>query len=98
MPLTTDLGPFLQAITDPARRRILQALKENRANTNGKESGLNAGEIEARLQLAQPTISHHMKILEKAGLVEVTKQGHWRWYRRNQKAITELIRELKTQL
>src|SRR5262249_28316773 len=93
-----DLGPFLHAIADPARRRILQALKEKSTGETRKNTGLNAGEIEERVKLAQPTISHHMKILEKAGLVEVTKQGHWRWYRRNQKAIAELIRQLKSQL
>jgi ArsR family transcriptional regulator, arsenate/arsenite/antimonite-responsive transcriptional repressor len=93
-----DLAPFLHAIADSARRRILEVLKEKSPDKNGKDTGLNAGEIEDRLKLAQPTISHHMKILEKAGLVEVTKQGHWRWYRRNQKAIADLLRELKTRL
>jgi|SRR5215813_7447823 len=94
---STDLGPFLHAIADPARRRILEVLKEKRPD-HEKGNGLNAGEIESRLKLAQPTISHHMKILQKAGLVEVTKQGHWRWYRRNQKTIAELIREFKSQI
>jgi ArsR family transcriptional regulator len=93
-----DLGTFLHAIADPARRRILQALNEKHVDKNGKDTGLNAGDIEDRVKLAQPTISHHMKILEKAGLVEVTKQGHWRWYRRNQKAIAEMTRQLKIHL
>jgi DNA-binding transcriptional ArsR family regulator len=26
-----------------------------------------------------------MRILEKAGLVEAKREGHWRWYRRNEK-------------
>ena len=93
-----DLGPFLHAIADPARRRILQALKQKGTSSQGKDTGLCAGDIEERVKLAQPTVSHHMRILETAGLVEVTKQGHFRWYRRNQKVIAEMTRGLKTQL
>jgi DNA-binding transcriptional ArsR family regulator len=39
-----------------------------------------------------------MRILEKAGLVEATREGHWRWYRRNEKLIAEMILSLKLQL
>jgi DNA-binding transcriptional ArsR family regulator len=39
-----------------------------------------------------------MRVLEKAGLVEVKKQGHWRWYRRNEKKISEMTRGLKKNL
>lgn len=97
---TPDLGPFLHAIADPARRRILQALKDKDKDkgTGGKDLGLNAGDIEGRMKLSQPTVSHHMRILEKAGLVIVKKQGTWRWYRRNQKLISQMTRALKTQL
>lgn len=98
MPNAPDLGPFLHAIADPARRRILQALKEKAANSQSKDTGLCAGDVELRVKLSQPTISHHMRILVKAGLVEVKKQGTWRWYRRNQKLISEMTRRLKEQL
>jgi DNA-binding transcriptional ArsR family regulator len=93
MPTPPDLNPFLHAIADPARRRILQTLKEK-----GNDAGLCAGDIEGRVKLSQPTVSHHMRILEKAGLIEVKKQGTWRWYNRNQKRIAQMTRELKTQL
>jgi|ERR1700691_1284862 len=100
---TPNLDSFLHAIADPTRRRILLALKEKGAGSNkrdgvDKESGLCAGDIEQRVKLAQPTVSHHMRILEKAGLVEATRAGHWRWYRRNEKLITEMMRGLKEQL
>ena len=98
MTATPDLGPFLHAIADPARRRILQALKQNDASSMGKNTGLCAGDVEEKVKLSQPTVSHHMRILVKAGLVEVKKQGTWRWYRRNQKLISELTRGLKGQL
>jgi ArsR family transcriptional regulator len=98
MPPTPDLGPFLHAISDPARRRILQALKEKGSNSIGKDTGLCACDIEERLKLSQPTISHHMKILAKAGLVKVSREGTWRCYQRNQKLISEMTRSLKAQL
>ena len=90
----SDLGPFLNAIADPARRRILQALKTSPSSSREK-SGLCAGDLEDCVKLSQPTVSHHMKILEQAGLVMVKKDGTWRRYRRNEKLITECIRGLK---
>jgi ArsR family transcriptional regulator len=50
------------------------------------------------MRLSQPTISHHMAILTKAGLVDINKQGQWRWYRRNEKALRQLIKHLRAQL
>jgi len=93
-----SLDTALHAIADPARRRILDALKQNGTSAASKNSGLCAGDIEERVQLSQPTVSHHMAILTKAGLVEVTKQGQWRWYRRNEKALRRLVKSLRTQL
>jgi ArsR family transcriptional regulator len=89
---------MLHAIADPSRRRILQALKEKGACSIGKEVGLCACDIEQRVRLSQPTISHHMAILKKAGLVEARKQGQWMWYRRNETALRELTRSLRDQL
>lgn len=97
-PVSPDLGPFLHAIADPTRRRILQALRETTGGGAGKKPSLCASDIEQCVKLSQPTISHHMRILGKAGLVEVKKQGHWRRYRRNEKLISEMTRSLKKQL
>ena len=88
----------LQAIADPARRRILVALKERNACSLDKDVGLCASDIESRLKLSQPTISHHMDVLTKAGLVEVTKIGQWRWYRRNENVLRGFIKNLKENL
>jgi len=88
----------LHAIADPARRRILEALKERGACSIDKEVGLCASDIEARLSLSQPTISHHMAVLTKAGLVEARKIGQWKWYRRNEDALGKLIKSLKATL
>src|SRR5690349_6708009 len=92
------LNRTLHAIADPARRRILQALKERGGCSIGKDVGLCASDIEQRIQLSQPTISHHMAILRKAGLVEAKKIGLWRWYRRNENALRQFARTLKKNL
>jgi ArsR family transcriptional regulator len=105
MTAEASLDRALHAIADPTRRRILRALKEGARETKavgrsaaGGGNCLCAGDIEQRVHLSQPTISHHMGILTKAGLVEATKQGQWRWYRRNEKAILQMVKMLRGKL
>ena len=103
------LGRALDAISDPTRRRILRALKDAlqeggpavnapQRTTISRRRSLCAGDVEQRVGLSQPTISHHMAILVKAGLVEASKRGQWRWYRRNEKAIREMVKTLRKRL
>jgi DNA-binding transcriptional ArsR family regulator len=96
------LDRMLHAIADPTRRKILHVLKQRRAGFSvpaaEKSSGLCAGDIEERVRLSQPTVSHHMAILTKAGLVKAVKQGQWRWYRRNEEALRRLVKSLRTEL
>ena len=93
-----ELTRKLQAVADPARRRILQALKERGGCSIGKDTGLCAVDIEQRLQLSQPTISHHMAVLKSAGLVKAQKLGLWMWYQRDETAIREFTRTLRKSL
>ena len=100
-----SLDRTLHAIADPTRRRILRALKDGAiaAKSSAKAADghgpcLCAGDIEERVQLTQPTISHHMAILTRAGLVQAAKQGQWRWYRRNEKAIRQVVKALRGKL
>jgi ArsR family transcriptional regulator len=98
-----SLDRALDAIADPTRRRILQVLKEGAmaaraAGKTGTEACLCAGDIEQRVRLSQPTISHHMAILTQAGLVEASKQGQWRRYRRSEQAIRQMVKALRRKL
>ena len=95
---TETVPSVLQAICDTARRKILQVLKEKGCCSIEKSTGMCACDIEARLKLSQPTISHHMRVLTKAGLVQATKVGPWMWYRRNEKAIQEFLGALRDDL
>jgi DNA-binding transcriptional ArsR family regulator len=92
------LDRVLQAIADPTRRRILQTLRARGACSIGKEVGLCASDIEQRIPVSQPTISHHMAILKKAGLVEAQKIGQWMWYRRNDRALRQFAKILRQSL
>jgi ArsR family transcriptional regulator len=92
-----SLSVILRVIADPTRRRILANLK-NSSKGDGKSAGLCASDIEARIGLSQPTISHHMGVLEKAGLVQSKKDQQWRRYQRNERAIKEFAKVLKESL
>src|SRR3954462_8928152 len=88
------LSTLLHAVSDPARRRILKALKQKGCCSIGKSSGMCACDIEQKIGLSQPTIQHHMAILRSAGLVLAEKQGSWMWYQRNERALKELTEAL----
>lgn len=99
MPTSDELlDRMLRAIADPTRRRILQALKEKGGCSLPHQSGLCASDIEIRIHLSQPTISHHMAVLKKAGLVEARREGLWVWYRRNETSLRELAKTLRESL
>jgi DNA-binding transcriptional ArsR family regulator len=54
------------ALSDPTRRRILRLLRAGSRT---------AGEIAAEFELSKPTLSHHFRVLESAGLVRSEKRG-----------------------
>jgi DNA-binding transcriptional ArsR family regulator len=59
------------ALAEPSRRRILDLLRDRERSVN---------ELVARLDLSQPGVSKHLKLLREAGLVEVRPDGKRRWY------------------
>ncbi|HET9181428.1 MAG TPA: metalloregulator ArsR/SmtB family transcription factor [Candidatus Angelobacter sp.] len=80
----------LRAMADPTRLKILRLLKQKGACSLDKSEGLCARDVEDQVRLAQSTVSHHMAVLRKAGLVEAEKLGLWMWYRRNEKLVKQL--------
>jgi DNA-binding transcriptional ArsR family regulator len=59
------------ALAEPSRRRILDLLRDRERSVN---------ELVACLDLSQPGISKHLKVLRQAGLVDVRPDGKRRWY------------------
>src|SRR5438105_8005337 len=66
----------LKALADPTRLQMIGVLKRS-------ARPVCICDFTAAFDLSQPTISHHMGRLREAGLVEVTKDGIWAYYRLN---------------
>ncbi len=79
--MNTDPVTFAKALADETRQEIMAYLCC---------VWLNVSEIEAKLggKVNQPTISHHLKKLEDADLVEVRQEGRFRYYTLNQERMT----------
>lgn len=86
----SEMAPLLAALGDPVRLRIVSMLA---AAPDGAACGC---DLEQPLGLAQPTVSHHLKILREAGLVEGERQGRWVFYRVVPERLEELRRALAT--
>ena len=56
-----------------------------------REGELCACEIQAALGLSHATVSHHMSVLTKAGIVSARRRGKWLYYRLNPGAIPEAL-------
>ena len=76
------------ALADPARLRILSLLASAAA---GEVCACDLVEPVGR---AQPTVSHHLKVLSEAGLIVGDKRGRWIWYR----LVPERLAQLRTAL
>ena len=101
MKATVDMDKIstqLKALSDPSRLRILSMLKEPGCCSLDFAKGMCACDVESKLGLSQPTISHHMKVLTQTGLVEAEKIGQWMWYRRNEKVLRELALAFEKQI
>lgn len=69
------LAVVLKALGEPTRLRMVSLI----AGHEGREACV--CELTAPVGLTQPTVSHHLKILVEAGLLERTQRGKWAYYR-----------------
>ncbi|TAK21902.1 MAG: transcriptional regulator [Chloroflexota bacterium] len=75
---------LFRALGDETRLSIVRQLRQCQE--------VCACDFVAGCALAQPTISHHLKVLREAGIVETTKRGLWVYYRLNPNALESLRR------
>lgn len=75
-------GETFKALADPARRKILELLK------NGK---LSAGEIAGHFDMTQATVSYHLKILKKADLIREEREKNFIFYELNLTVLEEIM-------
>ena len=76
------LAARFKALADPTRVAIVNRLA-------GADEVCVCALVE-ELELSQPTISHHLKILREAGLVDAERRGTWAYYRLVPEAISDL--------
>lgn len=88
MPRAATTTDVFNAIAEPRRREIIAVL------VDGKEHAV--GEVVSTLRLPQPTVSKHLGVLRKVGVVSVSKRGQLRMYRLNAKQLKPVHDWVKT--
>ena len=82
----TELAARFKALADPTRVAIVNRLAAT--------DECCVCDLTGAFELSQPTISHHLKLLREAGLVEASRRGTWAYYR----LIPEAVDDLRTAL
>lgn len=86
----TELATTFKAIADPVRLRLLSVIA---TAPTGEVCACDFPEIFER---SQPTMSHHLGLLVKAGLLEREQRGKWAWFRVIPERLDALATVLKT--
>jgi ArsR family transcriptional regulator len=81
-----SLAARFRALSDPTRVAIVNRL--------AAVEECCVCDLNAAFELSQPTISHHLKVLRDAGLVESTRRGTWAYYRLVPEAVGALRQTL----
>jgi len=84
----TELAAMLKALSDPVRLRLLSVVASHR----GGEACV--CDISVGIDVSQPTISHHLKVLKTAGLLDSERRGSWVYYRVIPEALQRLSQVL----
>jgi ArsR family transcriptional regulator len=79
-----ELAGRLKALADPVRLRLVSLLA---CAESGEVCACDLPDVLGR---KQPTISHHLKLLTDAGIIEREQRGRWAWFRLRADAITEV--------
>jgi len=84
-----ELATLLKAVADPVRLRLITLIAQA-----GEACACDLPELLGR---SQPTISHHLKVLVEAGLLEREKRGKWAWFTLAPERLAELSQALAPQ-
>ena len=76
-----------EVLSHPVRLQLLDVLARN-------EGRVCVCDLEAAVPVKQPTVSHHLKLLRAAGLIEREKVGLWAYYRVNRTTLAGLRERL----
>lgn len=101
--MDTDLAEAFQALSNPNRLTLMKRLLERSVSCSEAErpeecemdpTCCGFGELAEELDIGKATVSHHLKELRRAGLVERTREGRRVYVRANTERIDELRRFL----
>lgn len=76
---------LFKAMNDATRREILELLRDK---------DLTAGEIAEQFNISWPSVSHHLELLKRAGLVVAVKEGQYVFYSINTTVMDEMLKWL----
>jgi ArsR family transcriptional regulator, arsenate/arsenite/antimonite-responsive transcriptional repressor len=77
------LNILFKALNDPTRRSILELLRTK---------DMTAGEIAEQFHISWPSVSHHLELLKRAGLVIAIKEGQYIYYSINTTVMDEILK------
>jgi ArsR family transcriptional regulator len=83
-----ETAALLKVVSDPARLRILSML------ANAADDEICVCDLTEPLDLAQPTVSHHMKVLREAGFTVSERRGKWVYHR----LVAERLEQIRSAL
>jgi ArsR family transcriptional regulator len=70
-----ELAKVFKALGDPVRLRLMSMIA-----SRGQDGEVCVCELTPAFDLSQPTISHHLKLLRQAGLIDCERRGTWVYY------------------
>ncbi|MEI2414781.1 helix-turn-helix transcriptional regulator [Orrella sp. JC864] len=93
--IRVDIDAIHKALANPVRRQILNWLKTPAQSFEPQEHpwelGVCASRIDQRAGLSQSTVSGHLAVLQRAGLVTSQKVGQWVFFQRNEALIQAFL-------
>jgi ArsR family transcriptional regulator len=88
------IDAVLRALASAPRRELLRIIAGHTSADDCCDVEVCACKLADALELAPSTISHHMSVLVKAGLVSATKRGLWVYYRLERDALAAVAAQL----
>jgi len=82
---------LLKALADPTRLHILDVLSQ-------RQGDVCVCDLEGALPVKQPTVSHHLRLLREAGLIDCERRGLWAYYFVRREAVVALRQRVGARL
>ncbi|GIO22685.1 helix-turn-helix transcriptional regulator [Oceanobacillus sp. J11TS1] len=104
----TNLSEIFKVLGNEKRLDMLQWLKDpmnhfekptaHLSKNISEKGGVCVGDIQEKAQMSPSTVSHYLKMMQQAGLLESERHGQWTYYRRNEEKIEEIVSIIKKDL